>query len=328
MTQDQPRRTSDATLADVGEFGLISAITAIANAPGAHTDAVLLGPGDDAAILRAPDGRVVASTDMLVQGRHFRVDWSSAYEIGRKAAAQNLADIAAMGARPTALLVAFAAPATTQVQWAVDLTAGMVEECSRVGAALVGGDITASDQIIISVTALGDLQGRQAVTRSGARPGDLVAIAGRIGWAAAGLALLARGFRSPRVLVDAHRVPAPAYEAGPVAAAHGATAMIDVSDGLVADVRHIAESSGVRISIETSRLIIDEPVRNAAAAYNVDPLQWLLTGGDDHALVATFPGPDVPEGFAVIGTVEAGEPGVQVDGRVWTSSGGHDHFSS
>jgi thiamine-monophosphate kinase len=187
--------------------------------------------------------------------------------------------------------------------------------------------VVEAPQVVISVTALGDLQGRPPVLRSGAQPGDVLAVAGRLGWAAAGLALLSRGFRSPKVLVDAHRFPEPPYAAGPAAAMAGATSMIDVSDGLVADARHLAEASGVVIAIDTGDWRVPDPLQSAASAYNVDAREWMLTGGDDHALLATFPaGAALPEGFTRIGTVSAGEPGVSVDGVPRESAGGHRHF--
>ena len=160
------------TVGDLGEFGLIAAVVARFRV----TPDVLLGPGDDAAVVAAPDGRVVASTDLLVEGRHFRRDWSSAREIGRKAAAQNLADLVAMGARPTALLVGLGAPPDLPADWATGFADGLAEECALVGATVVGGDVVRSDAVVVAVTALGDLEGRAPVTRSGARPGDVVAV--------------------------------------------------------------------------------------------------------------------------------------------------------
>lgn len=310
------------TLRDVGEFGLIDRITA-----GAGDGAgVLVGPGDDTAVVTAPDGRVAVTCDVLVEGTHFRRDWSTAVDIGRKAAAASLADVAAMGGVATSLVVGFGAPGDLPAAWAVSCAAGIREEAAAVGAVLVGGDVVDAPQVVISVTALGDLGGLDPVTRAGARPGDVVALAGRIGWAAAGLALLSRGFRSPKVLVDAHRFPQPPYGSGPAAAKAGATAMIDVSDGLIADARHVAEASDVVIEIDTAGWEVPEPMQAAAAAYNVDPREWMLTGGEDHALLATFPaGTALPEGFTVIGRVVEGSPTVLVDGSV-REDGGHRHF--
>jgi thiamine-monophosphate kinase len=315
--------TKGQTLGEIGEFGLVDELVA-----GTPTGSgVLLGPGDDAAVVAAPDGRVVATTDMLVEGRHFRRDWSEAGDVGRKAAAQNLADVVAMGARPTALLVSLGAPPDLPVAWATALAEGLRAEAGVVGASLVGGDLVRSEAVVIAVPALGDLEGREPVTRSGARPGDVLAVAGRLGWAAAGLAVLSRGFRSPRVLVEAHRVPAPPYSAGPAAAVAGATAMIDVSDGLLADASHLAQASGVAIDVESARIAVDDPVAQAASAFSADPLVWVLAGGEDHALLATFGAQaTLPGGFRVVGTVRSADPGVTVDGRPWEGPVGHDHF--
>jgi thiamine-monophosphate kinase len=262
---------------------------------------------------------------MLVENRHFRRDWSTANDIGHKAAARNFADIVAMGAVPTALLVGFAVPATIELTWVDDLVAGLREECGQVGAAIIGGDVTAADAIMLGITALGDLQGRAPITLGGAGAGDIVAIAGRVGWAAAGFAGLGRGFRSPVQVVTAHRRPEPPYEQGPLAADLGATAMTDVSDGLVADLGRIAEASGVRLELRAELLDVPVKLREVAAALNVDPLVWVLTGGDDYALAATFPkGTELPDGWRVIGVASEGD-GVRVDGRRWRS-GGHEHF--
>src|SRR6266550_4116285 len=158
------------TVADLGEFGLIERLTSrfAARTAGAG---VALGPGDDAAVLATPDGRVVASTDLLVDGRHFRRDWSTATDVGRKAAAQNLAAIAAMGAVPTGLLFGLACPPDLAVDWVESLADGLRDECAPVGASVLGGDVVRGDVLTLAVTALGDLQGRAPVTRSGARAG-------------------------------------------------------------------------------------------------------------------------------------------------------------
>jgi thiamine-monophosphate kinase len=288
-------------------------------------DDTVVGPGDDAAVLAVPDGRVVASTDLLLELRHFRRDWSTANDIGHKAAAQNLADLMAMGGTGTALLVALAAPADLPVQWVLELADGVAEEAARVGARVVGGDLSRSDQIVISVTALGSCLS-DPVLRSGAMVGDVVAIVGRIGWAAAGVAVLARGFRSPRVVVEAHRRPDPPYERGPEAAALGATSMVDVSDGLLADLGHIASRSGVSIDLHAHTLDVPEPLQAVGAALGVDPMRFVLTGGEDHTLAATFPAEtELPTPWRVIGGVREGE-GVTVDGMPYAGQGGHDHF--
>jgi len=316
-----PTPPPGATLADLGEFGLVEAITSRFT----QGERVLLGPGDDAALVAVPDRRVVVSTDLLVDTRHFRRDWAEAIDIGHKAAAQNLSDVNAMGGRATALTVGLAAPPDLSVAWVLELADGIAEEAALVGASVVGGDLTASDQVVIAVTVLGEVEG-EPVRRSGARAGDVVALAGRQGWAAGGLTVLTRGFRSPRKLVDAYRRPEPPYEAGAQARAAGATAMIDVSDGLVADVGHLATASGVAVDVETAAFELAEPLQAVGAALGVDPMQFILGGGDDHALVATFPADvPLPDGWTRIGSVADGE-GVTVDGGAYEGPTGHRHF--
>ena len=370
----------------------------------------VVGIGDDAAVLAAPDGRVVATTDFLLEGRHFRRDWAGPSDIGHRAAARSLADVAAMGAVATALLVAFAAPPGLPSSWALDLVSGLAAECERAGASVAGGDVARSDVVLLAVTGLGDLRGRDPVTRSGARPGDVVAAAGPLGHSAAGLALLTAGFTAGfsagpghallAGLVAAHLRPAPPYDAGPEAATLGATAMIDVSDGLLADLGHIADASGVAIDVRAAALDTaalepaaralrasmlgasagayegasagayegasagasegasagasegasvpgdaagasalgdaaegapgPEPAGHEAGAAPGDErataLDWALTGGEDHSLVATFP-PEVPlpARWAQIGVVREGR-GVLVDGQPHPGAPGWDHF--
>jgi thiamine-monophosphate kinase len=310
------------SIAEAGEFGLIARIVARLEA----APMSVLGPGDDAAVVTAPDGRVVASTDVLVEGRHFRRDWSSAADVGHRAAAANLADIAAMGAAPTALLVALCVPTDLEVAWAEELAGGLSAEAALVGAGVVGGDMSASPTLTIAVTALGDLRGEQPVLRGGAQPGDVVALAGRTGFAAAGYSVLSRGFRTPKVFVEAYRRPEVPYAAGTAAARAGATSMIDVSDGLLQDLGHIATAGVVGIDIRKETFDIPDQMRDAASALGVDPYSWILAGGDDHALAATFP-PEVPlpAGFRIVGSVHEGT-GVTVDRKPWEGGTGWDHF--
>jgi thiamine-monophosphate kinase len=311
----------DATLADAGEFGLIAELVALFP----QGEQVLIGPGDDAAVLRVRNGHVVVSTDLMVEGRHFRRDWASAEDIGHRAAAQNLSDINAMGGRATSLTVGLAAPPELPVQWALDFARGFAAECDLVGASVVGGDLTRADQVVIAVTVIGGCT-TAPVVRSGARPGDVLALCGRQGWAAGGLAVLGRGFRSPRVLVEAYRRPEPPYDAGKVAADAGATALIDVSDGLLADAAHVADASGVAIDVHTAAFEIAEPLQAVGAALGADPMQFILGGGDDHPLLATFPDAlAVPDGWQMIGSVADGS-GVTVDGAEYDGPTGWTHF--
>lgn len=310
------------TVAEVGEFGVIRRLAG--DRPPGTDGTVLVDTGDDAAVLATSDGRVVACTDMLVEGRHFRLEWSAPSDVGRKAIAQNAADIAAMGGECTGFLVALGCPPSTPVRVLEEMSAGARAEAARVGAAIVGGDLVQAQQVVLSVTALGALSGRRAVRRSGARPGDVVALCGGTGASAAGLALLESGWGTSECavaldeaaaarLIAAHLRPHPPYGAGPQAADAGATAMIDISDGLVADLGHIAAESGVVLRLDPARLAEDagggagfDDLRAAADALGADPWDWALGGGEDHPLAATFPaaGP-LPEGWRAVGTVHA-----------------------
>ncbi|WP_040160974.1 thiamine-phosphate kinase [Nigerium massiliense] len=312
------------SVSSLGEFGLISTIVSGLTMPAT----VSVGPGDDCAVF-SPRGDVAVSTDAMIEEVHFRRNWSSAHDVGRKAVASAMADVEAMGATPLGLVVSLSVPADLEAAWVTDASRGVKEEAALCGAVLLGGDVTRGDKIGIVCTVFGDQKGRPPVLRSGARPGDVVAYIGRLGMAAAGLAVLSRGFRSPGAVVRAHRVPEPPYGQGAVAAVAGASAMIDCSDGLVADLGHVARASGVTIDLDTADLEVSEPQRTVAAAIGGgDPMGYILGGGDDHALLATFAAADVPEGWTVIGRVSEpdGEPQVLVDGEPWSGDGGWRHF--
>jgi thiamine-monophosphate kinase len=308
----------------MNEFELIDEITShLEQQPN-----VLLGPGDDAAMLATPDGRVLASTDILIENVHFRQAWTTPYELGRRAAAQNFADIAAMGGVPTALLVGIAAPKAQEPQWFSEVARGMQDECDLVGASVIGGDLSASDRIMIAITVLGDMHGAAPVTRSGACVGDVVAVAGRLGWSVLGLAALETGADVAPELLAAYRAPTPPYAAGIAACAAGATAMIDVSDGLLADAGHIADASNVTIELDAFRLQPGPEVLAATRLLGLPELESVLTGGEDHALLATFPEAiGLPASFRPIGRVAARTGhAVLVDGHPYQGKQGHDHF--
>ncbi|OBJ05380.1 thiamine-phosphate kinase [Mycobacterium sp. 1465703.0] len=314
----QDESAESPTLQQLGEFAVIDRLVRGRRQPGA----VVLGPGDDAAVVLAGDGGTLVSTDMLVQDRHFRLDWSTPHDIGRKAIAQNAADIEAMGGRPTAFVVAFGAPGDTPAVKVDALVDGMWDEAQRIDAGIAGGDLVHCPQWVISVTVLGDPDGRTPVRRSGAKPGALVAVAGELGRSAAGFALWRSGIGGFDELRRRHVVPQPPYGQGVVAAAAGAQAMIDISDGLVADLRHVAEASGVGIDVSTAALAADrDALAAAAAAVGVDPWPWVLGGGEDHALVACFAGP-APAGWRIIGQVLDGPARVLVDDREWSGYAG------
>lgn len=313
---ERAARPGSPTIGDLGESRVLARILPRLR-PG---DAALLGAGDDAAVLAAPDGRFVVTTDLLVHGPDFRLAWSTPYELGWKAAATNLTDVAAMGARPTALVVAIAAPPTMPVAVLEGIADGLREGLAELapGAGVVGGDLSASTVLTIAVTAFGDLEGRAPVLRSGARVGDVLAHAGARGDAARGLALLfaegtdaagepdrdrAADVRAQHPeLVAAQLAPHPPVAAGVTAALAGATSMLDVSDGLARDARRIAEASGVGLDFDGAALGAD--------------LRVAFAGAEDHGLLATFPpGVEVPAPFEVVGRVVPAPGEVLIDGR-------------
>ncbi|MGO4383526.1 thiamine-phosphate kinase [Specibacter sp. RAF43] len=334
------------TVDQLSESGLLARIFPLLP-PGPST---LLGPGDDAAVIAAPDARTVLSIDTQVQDRDFRLTWpngyhSTGYDVGWKAAAQNLSDINAMGAVATALVVSLTLPGTTPVAWVEDLAAGLSAAIVALGAAscsVAGGDLSGGSEIVVTAAVTGTLEGREAVLRSGARPGDVVALCGNLGMAAAGWALLesttAAGDFTPamRDAVTLFTRPAPPLAAGPAAARAGATALMDISDGLLRDAGRLAAASGTRLDLDA--VVLAQRAAGLAdigTALGRDPLQWVLAGGEDHGLLSTFPaGSPLPDGFARIGSVvsaDADKPAVTIGGRNSTGAVsdavGWDHFA-
>ncbi|MGZ0710626.1 thiamine-phosphate kinase (plasmid) [Coraliomargarita sp. W4R53] len=320
--------TNDETVGELSEKQILARILS-----GLGPSRALVGPGDDAAVLAMPDGRVVATTDTLVHGPDFRLAWSSGFDLGWKSAAVNLSDVAAMGARPRALLVALAMPDSTTLAFVEQFAAGLRAACDALapGCAVEGGDLTVSDTLTVAVTALGSLDGLAPVLRSGARVGDVVAVAGVLGASGRGLALLFSRFRDAEGLpipldlaslteaesadLEAQLRPAPPVALGPLAAAAGATAMMDVSDGLVLDASRLGAASKVSVALDTG-LLGDDPA-------------MALSGGEDHALLATFgPDADLPAGFTKIGVIASrGDADVLVDGRPHDGRGGWDPYA-
>ena len=341
-------------LRDVSEAELLARVFPVysrASAP--PWGSVPVGPGDDAAVVGTPSGAVVATTDSMVRGRDWRDEWSSAHDVGVKVATQNLADVAAMGAAPTALLVSLVADPDLDVEWAVDLARGIASVAEVATAPVVGGDLSSGPPgvVVVTVTALGDLRGRPPVLRSGARVGDVVAVCGSLGLSGGGLALYLAGEGDPdrevsggavddrtlavRALMRHHRAPVAPWWAGPEAARAGARALIDVSDGLVTDLGRVAAASGVSVDLDGAVLrhrYADGPLTVALGPQ--EALHQVLAGGEEHALVGTFAdAASLPAGgeeaWHVIGRVqEAGEggPRVTVDGVV-PDAAGWDHFA-
>lgn len=317
--------TAGRTLAQLSEAALLAEIFPFF----AATPGVLVGPGDDAAVL-ACSGSVVATTDSMVRGRDWLDEWSTASDVAAKALTQNLADVAAMGGVPTSILVTLVADPQTPADWAVEFARALGDGATAAGVAVAGGDLSSAPTgtLMVSITALGDLQGRQAVLRNGARAGDVLAVAGTLGRSGAGLALLqggadplggAPGIRG--ACLAHHLRPQAPIAAGPQAADAGATSMLDLSDGLLRDGDRIARSSGVRLALESGLLAPDvDPLTEVVGE---QALECVLAGGEEHSLLATFPA-QPPHGWRVIGRVEPGE-GITLDGEPQPARG-WDHF--
>ena len=406
-----------------------------------------VGPGDDAAVVDLSQSRVVICTDILVEGVHFESAWSNGADVGWRAVMANLADVAAMGARGRSVVAAVTAPAQSEPTWFESLASGMAQACQPHGVDVTGGDLSVGPCLSVAVTALGLLDGRAPVRRSGARAGDILALAGQTGWSMAGYQMLlashptppnresgvshdpensesevshdpktseselwhdpknsesevshdpensesevwqrTAGLRQPAprpvpgrcsaslrndarhtpgarslppglegqpgsgsevwhdpknselevwhlagLAVQAYRRPVPPLAAGPAAAVAGATAMLDVSDGLLMDAGRLAQASGVDLVIDPEAATLAKTVQALAplaAQLERNPLDWVLTGGEDHALLATFPTEGgLPEGWAGIGHCEAGQGQVKLLGDYQPPNAGWDHFA-
>ncbi|MEP7368167.1 MAG: thiamine-phosphate kinase [Dermatophilaceae bacterium] len=311
------------SLADTGEDELLATIfPLLPSGPG-----VLIGPGDDTAFVRAASGSVLATTDAMVRGRDWLDDWSTGADVGAKIVAQNLADIAAMGGVPTALLVTVIADPLTSLAWVRDFTEGLAEAASSAGVPVVGGDLSSAPKgvLVVSATALGECEGRAPVRRSGAQVGDVLAVAGSLGYSATGLLLLQRGAASlAPEMVSYHLRPSPPYAQGPAAARGGATAMLDISDGLGRDAGRMARASGVGVTLDEVQLAHDV-ARLEAMLGRDDAWRSVVEGGEEHSLLAAFPpADDLPHGWRKVGDVVAGS-GVTLRGEL-VLGGGWDHF--
>lgn len=311
---------SMSTVAAAGESGVLAAILGVLGEY-ENTQGVRIGPGDDSAVLGV-NGDLVITTDAMVEGPDFTLAWSSGFELGWKLAASNLSDLAAMGAWPRALTVTVLAPPQTTVTFLEDVARGLAEACAVLapGTSVVGGDLSRSHGLGFSVTAVGEMRHTAPVTRSGAKAGDVVAYAGDLGLAGAGLRLLhaavipssaeatqrlAELWQEHPEELAAHLAPSPPLSLGPVAAAAGATAMMDVSDSLSLDASRLGRASGVTLNLS------EQALREKSPAVTLDDI---LFGGEDHGLLATFPpGSKIPEGFTAIGDVQARSAEVMLD---------------
>lgn len=331
-------------LSELGEFGFIDRIAALVG----DDPRIVLGIGDDAALLDLGGPQLVAvTTDAMLQDRHFRLEWLAAGEIGWRAAAGALSDIAAMGATPVSVFCTVALPPDTDVTWGEALLDGIERSADDVGATLTGGDVIAGERVLVDIMVLGQVPRGQQLTRDGAAPGQLLAVTGALGGAAAAVAALSergpealaaeeltevrRRFTHPRARVDAGRA---------IAASGLARAAIDLSDGLVQDAGHIAERSGVRAVIEARRVPMVDGCDALAEELSADALTWALAGGEDFELLIALPDEhaealaQLPEvaavGLTIVGRIEAGSGAVALgaDGSpLDLPRSGWDHFA-
>lgn len=323
-------------IAHLTEAGILSRILPILADPAPDSDASLeVGPGDDAAVLRLRSPRLVISTDTLSEGEDFLPGTTTPTAIGHKVAVQNLADIAAMGARPRGILVALSAPGSTPAAVLEGISHGLASVCARYGVAVLGGDLGGAQRLTITATAVGDLaETDRPVLRGGARAGDVLAVASPgLGRSGAGLAAIGAGAaENLGDLVAWHNAPDPDLAVGWRVAPAAATAMIDVSDGLVRDAGRLAAAG--ELVVDLDRTALEADVRQLAAAgeqLQLDPWSWVLHGGEEHALLATFPPDAVPEPFRPIGNMSTPQEGaaagtVRLDGDPVVTEG-WDHFA-
>ena len=303
-------------MSHIGEFELIGRISAATPTPEGIT-----GIGDDCAVIPQKQGLdTLVTTDLLIEGRHFLLQDVSPHDLGWKSAAVNISDIAAMGGRPTSAFLSIALPEglaeSPGANWIDAFISGFNELCSRFGVSLLGGDTSASDdKLFINVTLLGECPHGQALKRNTARPGDIIYVSGPLGDSGAGLRLILEG--APRVdyLIRKHYLPVPRVELGlQLAATPGVHAMMDISDGIGSDLRHILDASGTGATVEISRIPLSPELKDACAAHGWDPIELATCGGEDYELLFTAaPGTAVPEGCTPIGAIEP-EPGLRWSG--------------
>lgn len=323
---------SRGTVARVGEFGLIRMIARwLAGQP--RVAGLIRGIGDDCATLVVPSGRTLLKTDAFVEGVHFRRDWSSPRGIGWKALCANVSDIAAASGRPLAGLISLELPAATPVAWVRSLYGGMLACARRYGFAIAGGNISAGAHLAIHVSMTGEAP-RRLIGRFGAKPGDLVAVTGALGGSKAGLLCLQRGIRGPAATMAVHRHyrPEPNVAAGRALARY-ASAMCDISDGLMADAGHIAEESCVNITIVPGAAPVHPAAAAVASRLRAKPTDLALSSGEECELVATIPRRHWARAqaaarragavLAAVGEVRRGRGITVVGGRL---SAGFDHF--
>ncbi len=332
-------------VSELGEIHLVERLRALARQ---RDDILHIGIGDDCAVIRRPEGWVwLLTTDCLIEDIHFRLRYTSLEDLGAKAVAVNVSDVAAMGGRPRFALLTLGLSEATAVEDADALYRGVRRSCDHYGVSLVGGDTTRAPRMLLSIVLIGEQEEDSVVSRSGARPGDEIYVTGTLGDAVMGFALLEEGqtpeTASPDVqwLLHRHLAPQPRLRAGRrIAEAGLATAMIDISDGLATDLKRLCTASAVGAHIHLQRLPRSSPLKAVAPERGLDPLEVALTGGEDYELLFAVPpgkgaalapalltsGPVITH----IGTITTAGEGIVVqepDGRVRPlAEEGFNHF--
>jgi thiamine-monophosphate kinase len=330
-------------LSDLGEFGLIDRINSMVGLPGGR---VIKGIGDDCAVIESSgDKATLLTTDMLVEGIHFRREFISPEKLGRKALAVNISDIAAMGGKPLCALLALAVPRQTEVEYINQIVSGIISMAGETGVEFAGGDLSQSpEQIIINLFLTGEVSRDKVVYRSGAGPKQTIFVTGHLGSSAAGLDILNRGIKMEKYaqLVDAHISPRPhLLEGETISSSSSATSLIDISDGLLADLEHICRESNVGAVIRQAELPISDSCRQYCADFKLNPLDFALHGGEDYVLLGTVPEHSFyklkdlmkSKGCSInyIGKTTE-EPGIRLQDESGViraaGSGGYDHFKN
>ena len=286
---------------------------------------VQVGIGDDAAVIKSSNNKLVATVDMAVEGIHFHRKWSSPFQIGAKLTTANLADIFAMGAVPKYLLVAASINELNNSETVSELAKGIRSVADKFEVSVIGGDLSKSEKMTLSITALGELSD-QPILRSGGRVGDIIYLSSLTGLSAAGLAILNRDLDRPRYVVEAHLNP---KLVAPDKLIKVATSMCDVSDGLATDAAHLANASAVNFNLSKDLISKADDFKDLAELakeLNEDVFDWILTGGEDHFFLATVDKKNESNELGIkIGSVEKGDGKLLLDG-IEVKESGYRHF--
>ena len=286
---------------------------------------VEVGIGDDAAVISASNNKLVATLDIAIEDVHFKSLWSSPFQIGAKLTTANLADLFSMGATPKYLLVGAAISEVNNSEVITELAQGIRSVADKFEVSVIGGDLSKSEKMSLSITALGEMA-KDPITRSGASAGDLIYLSALPGLSAAGLAILERGLDRPKYVVQAHLNP---KLVAPMKLIEVASAMSDISDGLVSDARNIARASKVDLNFDTNALEASPDFKDLAelaTELGVDVYDWILSGGEDHFFIATVPEKYADKNLGIqVGKVVAGSGLITIDGEQ-TQRAGYQHF--